>query len=45
MKIRIDGQLRQINEARYQALCRIAKAKNLNTIEEAIKCSLKKGIN
>ena len=37
MKIIISGQLRQMDEARYQALCRIAKAKNLNTIEKAIK--------
>lgn len=38
MKVMIDGKLRQINEAKYQLLCKIAHEKKLNTIEEVIKC-------
>ena len=38
MNVKIYGQLRKIDEAQYQQLCRIAKKRKLSTIEEAIEC-------
>jgi len=37
MKVKIYGILREINEAKYQQLCKIAHDQKFNTIEETIR--------